>query len=144
MNGPYDQITFRFTIGSTDNDRLFFWEPGATNFNERLESLKLAFNRGFKTSVSCEPFLDETIDDVVKNVLPFVTDTVWIGKMNKVKIRVKTVGWNEEDMKNIDVVLASQTDEKITSLYNRWKDNPKIKWKESIKVVMGLPEEEIG
>jgi hypothetical protein len=36
-------------------------------------------------------------------------------------------------------LLASQSDGKIRLLYERLKSNPKIKWKESIKKVVGLP-----
>lgn len=60
-----DNILFRFTIGSADSAALKFWEPGAPDFLERLESLKHAFDLGYKTSVSCEPMLDGNIDQVV-------------------------------------------------------------------------------
>lgn len=53
-----DKILFRFTIGSCDNATLKFWEPNATSFEERLESLKYAYANGFQTSVSAEPILD--------------------------------------------------------------------------------------
>jgi len=35
-------------------------------------------------------------------------------------------------------LLQSQSDERILSLYEKLKDHPKIKWKESIKKVVGL------
>ena len=54
-----DLIQFRFTINSVNNHLLKFWEPGAPTFEERYESLKYAFYKGYKTSVSIEPFLDE-------------------------------------------------------------------------------------
>jgi hypothetical protein len=31
-----------------------------------------------------------------------------------------------------------QSDENIKQLYSQYKDNPKIKWKESIKKVLGI------
>lgn len=36
----------------------------------------------------------------------------------------------------VDALLASQTDEKILTLYEQYKDNPSIEWKESIKKVV--------
>jgi hypothetical protein len=35
-------------------------------------------------------------------------------------------------------LLDSQNDERIWELYNRLKDNTKVRWKESIKKVVGL------
>ena len=56
---PYrEQIVFRFSIGSTDNAVLSFWEPGAPAFEERLECLRIAHISEYVTSVSCEPMLD--------------------------------------------------------------------------------------
>ena len=81
-----DKILFRFTIGSASNATLKLWEPGAPSFDERLKALKLAHRRGFKTSVSCEPMLDGNIGKVVEKTTPFVTDAIWIGKMNMVML----------------------------------------------------------
>ena len=83
-----DKILFRFTIGSASDKVLKFWEPNAPDFCERLASLKHAFECGFETSVSCEPMLDERIEDVVTKVEPYVTDAIWIGKMNNCTARV--------------------------------------------------------
>ena len=49
---PSEHILFRFTIGAYDDDTLRFWEPGAPPYDERLASLKYAFDAGFKTSVN--------------------------------------------------------------------------------------------
>ncbi len=80
-----DQIQFRFTITSIDNELLKFWEPNAPNLEERLMALKLAYNRGFKTSISIEPFLDKDPIPLILKVAPFVNETIWIGKMNYIK-----------------------------------------------------------
>ena len=80
-----DNIQFRFTITSNDDKKLKFWEPNAPTYNERLKSLKYAFNKNFKTSVSIEPFLDEDPVELIKKVLPYVTDSIWVGKMNYIK-----------------------------------------------------------
>ena len=132
-----EKILFRFTITATDDKILSFWEPNAPPCKERKASLKWAFEAGFKTSVSVEPMLDsEKIDDLVKALLPYVNDAIWIGKMNHLG-RIKTGG---DGLKaEIERIKAGQTDEKIWAIYNRHKDNPKIKWKESIKKVVGIP-----
>lgn len=127
------QILFRFTIGAKDDAILKFWEPGAPCFQERLESLKYAFEEGFETSVSCEPMLDAAnIIDLVETLQPFITDCIWIGKMNKIDRRV---GIRNEMVKAIE---EGQTDANIKAIYTQLKNNPLIKWKESIKEVVGL------
>jgi len=144
LNEYKDKIVFRFTIGSLDGDILKFWEPYAPSYSERMQSLKYAHDLGFETSVSCEPYFDKTIKLLVDTFMPYVTDTVWIGKMNAINSRVDTERWSEEDFKKLEIVKEIQTDDAIQSLYDFYKINPKVKWKDSIKKVIGLPEEDIG
>ncbi|HQO39114.1 MAG TPA: radical SAM protein, partial [Spirochaetota bacterium] len=59
-----DQILFRFTIGSANDEVLKLWEPGAPSYLERVKALQYAFRVGFNTSVSCEPMLDFEIGKV--------------------------------------------------------------------------------
>lgn len=80
-----EHIQFRFTITSLSNKRLKFWEPGAPNYEERLQSLQLAFRRGFKTSISIEPYLDRNLVPLVQALAPFSTESIWIGKMNYIQ-----------------------------------------------------------
>lgn len=136
------QIVFRFTIGSPNNNVLKFWDEEAPLYEERFESLKYAFDHGFQTSVSCEPTLDEDISLLVYELLPYITDTIWIGKMNFIKQRVDTKGWTSQDWKYMDKISVVIKDDFIKELYEEFKNNPKIKWKESIKEVLGLPEED--
>nr|MDO8112910.1 radical SAM protein [Candidatus Sigynarchaeota archaeon] len=77
-----DKIQFRFTITSMDDTKLADWEPGAPNFQERLESLKYASQAGFKTSISIEPCLDEDPRKLVEILKPYVTESIWLGCMN--------------------------------------------------------------
>jgi len=134
-----ENILFRFTIGSSNSEILEFWEPGAPDFLERFASLKWAFNNGFKTSVSCEPMLDSNIENVVKQVNQFVTDSIWIGKMNFLLRRLKMNGINDEaTLQRAEELLEKQSNGNILRLYNILKKNKKVKWKESIKKVVGL------
>jgi len=133
------KILFRFTIGSANSDVLKFWEPGAPDFGERLESLKYAFNKGFETSVSCEPMLDNQIEEVIKRAEQFVTDYFWLGKANFLLRRIKMNGSNdEESIREAKKLIEQQNDNSIWDLYTTLQNHPKIKWKESIKEVVGL------
>ena len=134
-----NQILFRFTIGSSDSAVLKFWEPNAPDFEERLAALKYAFDMGYKTSVSCEPMLDGNIDDLISKVSPYVTDSIWLGKMNHLNTRLSINGFKDQEILiRSKELMDTQTDDKIWRIYNRYKDNPQIKWKESIKKVVGL------
>ncbi len=134
------QILFRFSIGSNDSSVLKFWEPGATDFQERLNCLKFAHKQGFETSVSCEPMLDYKIDDLIKIIIPFVTNSIWIGKANFLLKRMKTNGINDK----ISIEKAKELHEwqsnkrNIKNLYTKYKNNPKIKWKESLKKILDI------
>jgi hypothetical protein len=75
---------------------------------------------------------------------PYVTDTIWIGKMNEINSRVDTSRWTKDDFKYLTIIDKQQSDEMIHALYEYFKMNPKIKWKDTIKKVIGLPEEDIG
>ena len=134
-----DQILFRFTIGSASSRTLRFWEPNAPDYNERKQALVYSFKAGFQTSISCEPMLDNRIDKLINDLLPYVTDAIWLGKMNFAIRRLRTNGQlNDETRVAVEQLLAWQSEAAIKKLYNRYKDNPKIKWKESIKKVVGI------
>lgn len=134
-----DRILFRFTIGSMNSEILRFWEPNAPAYQERKESLIYAFSAGYKTSVSCEPMLDNNIEDVIDDLSVYVSDAIWLGKMNFAIRRLRTNG--HKDKESLDAasqILLWQADDEILKLYEKYKDSPKIKWKESIKKIVGL------
>jgi len=133
-----DNIIFRFTIGSADSAVLKFWELDAPDFEERLESLKYAFTAGYQTSVSCEPMLDDNIDKVIEKVLPCVTETIWIGKPNKLNERLSMNGFKNDQatMEAARRLMRLFSDEYILNLCAKYQDNPKIMWKDSIKKVV--------
>jgi len=135
-----DKILFRFTIGSSDSNTLKFWEPNAADFAERLESLKYAFSQGFDTSVSCEPMLDDNVGDVVNQVSSFVTDSIWIGKMNLLPSRLALNGQIDNATKAMaGKLIKTQSDDGfIWGLYTQYNNNPQIRWKASIREVIGL------
>jgi len=133
-----ENILFRFTIGSVDSNILKYWEPNAPDFDERLESLKYAFNAGYQTSVSSEPMLDDKIDQVIDKVSPYITETIWLGKPNQLIGRLSTNGFKNDQqvISQARKLMGLFSDEYILTLYGRYKDNPKIMWKNSIKKVL--------
>jgi DNA repair photolyase len=135
---PYkSQILFRFTIGSADDEVLRFWEPGAPCFNERLDSLILAQEQGFQTSVSCEPMLDANIEAVVQAIEPYVTDSIWIGKANRLRQIISLNCPGDSDVaQRAGELISIQSDARIMDLHDRYKDHEQIRWKDSSREVI--------
>lgn len=130
------QIMFRFTIGTMDADTAAFWEPGAPPPAERVQALKVAFEAGYRTSISAEPLLGglDAARGVLAAVRPYVTDTVWIGKLNKARQRVDmSVPRNIEEIEKLE---ALQSDRGILEMYSVLMDDTVIEWKDSIKAVL--------
>lgn len=134
-----DQIVFRYSIGSVNDAVLTFWEPGAPAYHDRLASLQYAHAQGFETSVSCEPMLDGAIDDVITDVRPYVTDSIWLGKANRLRqiIPFNCPG-DTKALSRAEELMTIQSDTNIHALYQRYRKDPLIKWKDSIKQVIGL------
>lgn len=133
------QILFRFTIGSADDAVLKAWEPGAPSFSERLECLKHAFYAGFETSVSCEPMLDGRIDKVIAKAKPYVTDAIWLDRANRLRQIVSVNRPDDAKAKALaNSLISVMTDDYVRELYARYCNDPAIKFKDSIKKVVGL------
>lgn len=134
--GQKADILFRFTIGALDQGHCAYWEPGAPAPAERIRALRWAHAQGFATSVSVEPMLD-SVDATIKLVdelTPHVTDTIWIGKMQRIPVMLnaQVPGF----VAARDLVRARQTDAEILRLVEQLDGNPKVRWKDSIKAVL--------
>jgi len=137
FKGYRDWILFRFTIGAHDDRLLSLFELNAPGYLERKASLEHAYEHGFQSPVSVELILDcAHIDDLIADLLPDVTDAIWSGKIDYVGRLYGHVG--PEVQAALKIIKNGQTDEIIRSIYARHKDNPKIRWKDSIKKVVGL------
>lgn len=134
---PYrEQILFRFSITSTCEEISRIWEPGAPDPDERIRCLAMAACAGYRTSVSIEPMLGGVYGTiaVVGAVRRWVNETIWIGKMNKPRLRVDLRGGqNAERVARIEHL---QEDGEIFRLYLKYKDDPMVRWKDSIKDVL--------
>lgn len=132
-----DLLLFRFTITARDESLLALWEPHAPGYAERKACLQYAAGCGFATSVSVEPMLDtEDVVAMVYDLLPFVSHSIWLGKMNRIEERVAV---DSEAMEMAVQRLADgQNDQHIHRIYNQLHKIDKVRWKESIKAVVGL------
>jgi len=131
------RVILRFSIGACHDRLLSYWEPNAPNYDERKASLKYAYDAGFQTSVSAEPMLDAYhIDDLIDDLSPYVTDSIWVGKMSKIGYFGKNA--DSKLKRAISRIEHGQTDVNIKSIYRRHKSNPLIRWKDSIEKVVGV------
>jgi DNA repair photolyase len=132
-----EQLLFRFTITARKSRILKIWEPHAPEYAERKKSLEYAFRQGYATSVSVEPMLDTSdVAAMVEDLLPFINHSIWLGKMNKIKQRV--VSTSEKMQQEIDRIEKGQCDKRIFKLYYELAGIPQVRWKESIKRLIGL------
>lgn len=122
------QMQFRFTITSIDEELLSFWEPNAPIFNERLKSLKYAFEKGFKTSISIEPFLDYQPLKLVKTLAPYVTESIWLGPMNYIPRN----NIPEEEIPQYEKIRENYEVSHLKEVFNDLDDFPKIRFKDSM------------
>ncbi len=128
------QIQFRFTITSVDNELLSFWEPNAPRFDERLASLRYAFQKEYRTSVSIEPFLDYDPSALVENVTPYATESVWLGRMNY--IASKNLSKSEEPY--YKRIRRNYETNHLRLVCRKLRRNSKIRLKDSIRNQLDL------
>ena len=122
------QLQFRFTITSLDNQLLSFWEPNAPPFEERLKSLKYAYKKGFKTSVSIEPFLDDNPITLVNILSPFITESIWLGPMNYIPQN----GIPNEDKQQYEEIRKKYEIDHLKEIFDDLTNYPKIRFKDSM------------
>jgi len=133
-----EQVEFRFTIGSTRDDVLAFWEPGAPNFEERLSCLKYAHYHNFHTSVSAEPYLDDSIKHLYIRIFPYITESFWIGTLREFKRRVDKSKISVDQMYDyVRPLFECQSRNAILRLYEKLNGRPLIRWKDSIREIVG-------
>lgn len=131
-----DSILFRFSIGTTDAATAAHWEPGAPLPVERVQALEYAFASGFRTSISAEPLLGGlgTAQELLHVVRPFVTDTVWIGKMNKIRARVDMT--DPRTAQAVQDIERDQSDENVLRMFDALNDDALVRWKDSVTGVV--------
>lgn len=132
-----DQIMWRFTIGTLNDNVRQYWEPGAPCISDRLSILEELYRDGWETSVSLEPFLDNTLLKLIARVSPFISHSIWIGPMNKIHVPKEL--WSTRLTKLYSPENLYKLKRKIDRL-----NNPKIQFKDHFltKIAKYIPEEE--
>ena len=133
---PYrEKILFRFTIGAMNNEILSFWEPNAPLYEERKTALVHAFEAGYATSVSIEPMLDAShIMELIRDLEPFVTQSIWIGTMNHIRKNIKAD--DERIAEAVRAIEQGQSNEMLLAIHHQLKGHPLIRFKKEIRRVI--------
>lgn len=131
-----DNILFRLSIGTMDPTTSAFWEPNAPTPAERISALTYAYTAGYATSVSAEPLLGglDTAKVILSAVRPYITEDIWIGKVNRMRQRVDMS--NNANAKAVADIERQQTDTAIMEMVDALSADPLVKWKDSIKKVI--------
>jgi len=130
-------LQFRFTIGAMDDDILRWWEPGAPDFRERFNCLKLAYRKGFYVSVNIEPMLDApNVLKLFRELAPYVNVFINIGIMKD--IRKNTLPRTQEQEAEVHRIKENQGDDRIRAIYDELKGEALVRWSPEIRAVLGI------
>ena len=138
-----DNVSFRVTIGTADEVMIRRFEPGAPDFHERFMALRSLFMAGFRTSVSAEPLLGgiDTFNDLYLRVRRYVTDCIWVGKMNMPRQRIRMNTDSTFDEMLIDWIVKRQSGDEMYRLYMKYRDDDMVRFKDSITETVKLKAE---
>jgi hypothetical protein len=81
-------------------------------------------------SVSIEPFLDYDPIRLVEIIRPFVTESIWIGKMNYISRR----NLSTYETLYYDRVRKNYTVGHLLEIYSKLKKRPRVRFKDSIRI----------
>jgi hypothetical protein len=82
--------------------------------------------------------LDYNIEKLIQKILPFITDSIWIGNANFLIKRLRTNGITDHEtiQKASELVIWQSNKDNILKIYALYKSNNKIKWKDSIQKIL--------
>ena len=129
-----EQVEVRVTVGWLHSNLAETWEPNAPSFYSRYESARMCFNEGITISVSCEPLLDFREFPHIEIAFGR-SSSIWIGVMNQPRARARACGMDPNDLA-IEAILHGQTPERVMQFYRHWKNDKRIRWKDSIRKIL--------
>jgi len=140
---PYrEQVEFRFTVGSGNSETLKYYEPFAPSFTQRAQAIEIAYNAGFKTSLSIEPMLDIIPYLIILHLYPFISGEIWIGKMNNAVVRISSNGHRDKIEIVKSLVEWQASDSNIMGIVNNLSQYDNVRWKDSIAEVINRNKKE--
>ena len=97
-------------------------------------SLKFAYSKGYKTSVSIEPFLDYDPTKLIEAVTPYTTESIWLGKMNYIPLK----NISSEEQVYYEKIRKNYEFEHLLYIFNTFRNQKLIRFKDSIINKIGM------
>ena len=110
-----EQLEFRLTITTYENEVIKEFEPNASLFEDRVLCLKMLFMAGFETSVSIEPYTSRDVRGLIERIFHYVTREIWVGIMNHFSGIIKYYPEVEE-------LRSLYTQETVCEIYGELRD----------------------
>ncbi len=137
-----NQMAFRFTITSVNNEILKSFQPKGPSFEESVESVQFATESGFSTTISAEPLLDLYPYELIDQVEPYLSSvnylkdigTIWVGLL-KIKYIPKSLRKGKV-LTHLNKLIPTFKFEHVYKYYEKLYNHPRIRWKESIIKLM--------
>ena len=86
-----------------------------------------------------QPMLDADIDSVIRPARPYITDSIWLGRANQLRQIVAIDRPGDATARALaDALIATITAAFVKTLYARYRHDTVIKWKDSLKKVLGI------
>lgn len=140
-----DQLMWRFTITHINSSVGEFWEPGAPPIVDRFASIRRAHDCGYETSVSMEPLLQPKWSEfLVCGLTPYVTDTIWIGKMRNIAQRTAWMTGHPDGPRTLEAKSRVEGMERLSGsyhcekVYEHCKAYDNVRWKDSYQKELGI------
>jgi len=149
-------IKIRMSISTNNDEEIAFFEENAPKYDEREKSLILAHEMGADVGTSCEPWYKPVLNngddptekfiEWVRHLLQYVTDELWIGKMNYIPTEngkakegiyeLRGTPLTDEQIEKFRELEGLYKLENILRIVDEFHGDPKIRFKESIKKAM--------
>jgi DNA repair photolyase len=149
-------IKIRMSISTNNDDYIAYYEENAPKYDEREKALILAYEMGADVGASCEPYFPVKLKDGedpiekfiewVRYLLQYITDELWIGKMNYIPTdngkakqgiyELRGEPLTEEQIAKFRELEKFYKFENILRIVDALHDEPNIRFKESIKKLM--------
>lgn len=132
--GREGKIELRVSIGSSDDDVLRFWEPGAPPYFDRVNLVVDAGRAGLSTSISAEPFLDGAVLANVLAMSNLPTGDIWVGLLRKFRTRVNQSEITDDERgRFVDPLLGFMDNpDAMAFLVEALAGIPQVRYKDSL------------
>lgn len=105
-----DKVEFRFSFSTNYDDLIKKLEGNSPLYKEKKFALQLAFQRGFRTSISMEPYISSNLVEIINDLKEFVSSKIFfVGVMN----HRTSLGYRYDEIKELEYLYTDETRKQI-------------------------------